>query len=353
MPVSKNSSRTSRSFTGLPLMKYSLSPERYSRLRMETSGRSSGRISFWLEIRRVTSATFSGFRVSLPAKMMSCMFSARRDFEDCSPSTHFMASTTLLLPQPLGPSRAATPSENSIWTLSAKDLNPKISRVFKNTSAPSRKALLWPPYLTPKTGGGQGGTHSRHAPAGGGAGLRRRRGRTRPDRGPGDGRGRDSSPGFPVGDPRRLQGALSAPPSRRGGNDPTDGRRLVSGLGDARGDRRAEHPPGDPARHGQGRPRRSPCGPAGSWSTACSAPTRASRPTAIVKGDATVPEIMAASILAKTSRDAWMEGYARIEPAYGFEQHKGYPTAEHRALVLRIGPSRIHRRSFRVSSPCG
>jgi ribonuclease HII len=75
--------------------------------------------------------------------------------------------------------------------------------------------------------------------------------------------------------------------------------------------------------------------------------------TAIVKGDATVPEIMAASILAKTSRDAWMEGYARIEPAYGFEQHKGYPTAEHRALVLRIGPSRIHRRSFRVSSPCG
>lgn len=74
--------------------------------------------------------------------------------------------------------------------------------------------------------------------------------------------------------------------------------------------------------------------------------------TAVVKGDATVPQIMAASILAKTSRDAWMDGYARLEPAYGFDRHKGYPTAEHRAIVVRIGPSRIHRRTFRVSPPC-
>jgi ribonuclease HII len=73
--------------------------------------------------------------------------------------------------------------------------------------------------------------------------------------------------------------------------------------------------------------------------------------TAIVKGDATVHQIMAASILAKTSRDAWMEGYSRLEPAYGFEKHKGYPTEEHRAAVIRLGPSRIHRRSFRVSAP--
>jgi ribonuclease HII len=73
--------------------------------------------------------------------------------------------------------------------------------------------------------------------------------------------------------------------------------------------------------------------------------------TAIVKGDATVPQIMAASILAKTARDAWMEEYAAEEPAYGFERHKGYPTAEHRRIVLAIGPSRIQRRSFRVSQP--
>jgi ribonuclease HII len=73
--------------------------------------------------------------------------------------------------------------------------------------------------------------------------------------------------------------------------------------------------------------------------------------TAIVKGDSAVPEIMAASILAKTARDAWMEEYARTEPAYLFDKHKGYPTAEHRALVIRLGPSAIQRRSFRVSAP--
>ena len=74
---------------------------------------------------------------------------------------------------------------------------------------------------------------------------------------------------------------------------------------------------------------------------------------AIVKGDATVPQIMAASILAKTSRDAWMERYAEVEPSYGYERHKGYPTAEHREIVRRLGPSRIQRMSFRVSSPSG
>ncbi len=72
---------------------------------------------------------------------------------------------------------------------------------------------------------------------------------------------------------------------------------------------------------------------------------------AIVKGDASVPEIMAASILAKTARDAWMEEYARREPEYRFDRHKGYPTAEHRRIVLEIGPSRIQRRTFRVSCP--
>ncbi len=71
----------------------------------------------------------------------------------------------------------------------------------------------------------------------------------------------------------------------------------------------------------------------------------------VVKGDATVPQIMAASILAKTSRDAWMERYAEVEPSYGYERHKGYPTAEHREIVRRLGPSRIQRTSFRVSPP--
>ena len=72
---------------------------------------------------------------------------------------------------------------------------------------------------------------------------------------------------------------------------------------------------------------------------------------AIVKGDATVPAIMAASIIAKTSRDLWMDRYSRIEPAYLFDKHKGYPTKEHRRIVSRIGCSPIHRLSFRCLSP--
>lgn len=72
---------------------------------------------------------------------------------------------------------------------------------------------------------------------------------------------------------------------------------------------------------------------------------------AIVKGDATVHEIMAASLVAKTLRDLWMERYARIEPGYGFEVHKGYPTRAHREAVLSLGPSAIQRVSFRVTRP--
>jgi ribonuclease HII len=70
---------------------------------------------------------------------------------------------------------------------------------------------------------------------------------------------------------------------------------------------------------------------------------------AIVKGDTYVPVIQAASILAKTTRDLWMERYARIEPVYGFEQHKGYPTKEHREKIKCYGPSAIQRKSFRIS----
>jgi len=69
---------------------------------------------------------------------------------------------------------------------------------------------------------------------------------------------------------------------------------------------------------------------------------------ALVKADAKVPEVMAASILAKTARDRLMERYAALYPQYGYERHKGYPTAEHRRLVLEHGPSPIQRRTFRV-----
>ena len=67
---------------------------------------------------------------------------------------------------------------------------------------------------------------------------------------------------------------------------------------------------------------------------------------AIIRGDATERAIGAASILAKTVRDAYMEEADGWYPAYGFARHKGYPTAAHRRILERQGPCPLHRRSF-------
>ena len=67
---------------------------------------------------------------------------------------------------------------------------------------------------------------------------------------------------------------------------------------------------------------------------------------ALVGGDARIAEISAASILAKTSRDAWMARVALIYPGYDFERHKGYPTPAHLRLLAARGPCRLHRQSF-------
>jgi ribonuclease HII len=69
---------------------------------------------------------------------------------------------------------------------------------------------------------------------------------------------------------------------------------------------------------------------------------------ALVKADSSVPEVMAASILAKTARDRLMEYYGLFYPQYGYTQHKGYPTKAHREAIARFGPSPIQRMSFRV-----
>jgi ribonuclease HII len=66
----------------------------------------------------------------------------------------------------------------------------------------------------------------------------------------------------------------------------------------------------------------------------------------IVKGDAKCHAIAAASILAKTTRDALMERYDVEYPGYDFSSHKGYATDSHREAIRRLGPSPIHRRSF-------
>jgi ribonuclease HII len=67
---------------------------------------------------------------------------------------------------------------------------------------------------------------------------------------------------------------------------------------------------------------------------------------AVIGGDAIVPAISCASILAKTHRDAWMRELDRQFPGYGFAEHYGYPTPEHRRQLLRLGPCAIHRRSY-------
>ena len=67
---------------------------------------------------------------------------------------------------------------------------------------------------------------------------------------------------------------------------------------------------------------------------------------AIVGGDDSEPCISAASILAKTARDAEMLRLHAIYPCYGFDRHKGYPTALHLTALRQHGPSIIHRRSF-------
>jgi ribonuclease HII len=73
--------------------------------------------------------------------------------------------------------------------------------------------------------------------------------------------------------------------------------------------------------------------------------------TALVKADAKVCEVMAASILAKTARDGFMGYMAQLYPQYGYEKHKGYPTRAHSELVMKYGPSPIQRKSFRIPHP--
>lgn len=66
----------------------------------------------------------------------------------------------------------------------------------------------------------------------------------------------------------------------------------------------------------------------------------------VVKGDAKSLLIAAASILAKTARDADCERLEKLYPGYGFAKHKGYPTKEHLAALSKLGPCPEHRRSF-------
>ena len=69
---------------------------------------------------------------------------------------------------------------------------------------------------------------------------------------------------------------------------------------------------------------------------------------AVVKGDSKVFSIAAASVLAKTDRDALMAAFALHYPHYGFERHAGYGTRAHVAAIVQYGRCSIHRKSFRI-----
>ena len=82
------------------------------------------------------------------------------------------------------------------------------------------------------------------------------------------------------------------------------------------------------------------------WVDGNHCPDLGCRARAIVDGDALHPVISAASILAKTTRDAEMCALHERYPHYGFDRHKGYGTPEHLDALGRVGPCEIHRRSF-------
>lgn len=70
--------------------------------------------------------------------------------------------------------------------------------------------------------------------------------------------------------------------------------------------------------------------------------------TTVIKGDAKFMSIAAASVLAKTYRDEFMEKMDTEYPAYGWKQNKGYPTKKHRAAIREFGSTQYHRKSFKL-----
>ncbi len=74
---------------------------------------------------------------------------------------------------------------------------------------------------------------------------------------------------------------------------------------------------------------------------------------ALIRGDQRSASIAAASIVAKVVRDRYMEALAEQYPGYGFEEHRGYPTPQHREAILTLGVSRAHRTTFlsKISIP--
>src|SRR5436190_12766709 len=103
-----------------------------------TSAYSIGSAPSVLSMVSTTSARPSGARPEVPAKMTSSILPPRNDFAPCSPMTQASASTTLDLPEPLGPTTHVMPGSSCSVVADANDLKPRNVRLFKYTWAPLR-----------------------------------------------------------------------------------------------------------------------------------------------------------------------------------------------------------------------
>ena len=99
-----------------------------------TSVNSIGNKPAELSMVSITSARPSAGRFAVPAKITSSIFWLRTELGAWAPSTHAMASTTLDLPEPFGPTTTVTPGSSSITVVSAKDLKPLRVSDLRNTS---------------------------------------------------------------------------------------------------------------------------------------------------------------------------------------------------------------------------
>src|SRR6201993_774911 len=144
----------------VPLISYSLAPSRNIRRVIDTSEYSIGSVLSELSIVTVTSARPSGARDEVPAKMTSSISPPRSVFAPCSPITHARASTTLDLPEPLGPTTAVIPGSKRRVVGDAKDLKPfsvtllrytacqttaQIARVARTDGVSARPKSAWRP----------------------------------------------------------------------------------------------------------------------------------------------------------------------------------------------------------------
>src|SRR6185437_7636760 len=141
MPESDSNSWMSINRQALPLISYSLAPSRNIRRVIETSEYSIGSALSELSIVTVTSARPSGARDEVPAKMTSSILPPRSVLAPCSPITQASASTTLDLPDPLGPTTAVMPGSNRRVVGEAKDLKPFSVRLLRYTA--SQTTAVW------------------------------------------------------------------------------------------------------------------------------------------------------------------------------------------------------------------